>query len=71
MTEFLTTRQVGEKLGVTAQQVNNLVNQGRLPAVRHGRCIRIPRAAWEAWLAQQNADALASMNRGEAHAKAA
>ena len=61
MTDFLSTSEVGERLGVTGRRVQELIKAGRLPAVRHGRCYRIPRPAWETWLAQQSAAALASV----------
>lgn len=69
MTDFLTSAEAGERLGVKARQVMKLAKMGRVPCVRHGRCIRFPRAAWDAWVAEQAAEALASMKE-KAHASA-
>ncbi|MBV9851647.1 MAG: helix-turn-helix domain-containing protein [Armatimonadetes bacterium] len=66
--EFLTTLEVARHLRVTPRQVAILAASGRLPFVRQGRLLRFPRQAWETWLAQQNAAALASLGEGTAHA---
>lgn len=69
MKDFLSTAEVGERLGVTAQRVAELANAGRIPSVRHGRCIRIPARAWDEWVAQQGHAALNGMKE-KAHAQA-
>ena len=61
MKDFLTTEDVGARLGVGIAQVQKLVHQGRLPFVRNGRRIVFPRPAWEAFLVQQSEAALAAM----------
>lgn len=68
MKDFLSTAEVGERLGLTAQRVADMAKQGRIPSVRHGRCIRIPSRAWEQFVAEQTAAAMAGM-RGH-HAEA-
>lgn len=35
--DFLTTKEVAEKLGITIRRVQALVTSGRLPAVKFGR----------------------------------
>ena len=51
---------VAAELGVTSGRVYQLVAEGVIPATRRGRAIRVPRQAWEAWLARQTKDALAN-----------
>ena len=71
MTDFLSTAEIGERLGVTARRVQELAKSGLIPSVRHGRCIRIPRAAWESFVAAQTEVALSSMKGNGSHARAA
>lgn len=59
MKDFLTTEDVGARLGVGISQVQKLVHQGKLPFVRNGRRIMFPRLAWEKFVADQTAEALA------------
>ncbi len=66
--DFLSTKDVGEKLGIGISQVQRLVKAGRLPHVRNGRRIIFPRPAWEAFVAGQTTSALAGM-KGEVNAK--
>lgn len=63
--DYLTTREVAARLGVTVRQVHRLARQGRIPHIRRGRLIRVPVAAWEAWLAQQSREALAVVKESE------
>ena len=70
MTDFLSTSEVGERMGLTARRVQTLVKMGKLPAVRHGRCIRIPTRAWEQFLEAETQKAMEGMKE-EVHAKAA
>lgn len=70
MKDFLTTGDVSERLGVGIAQVQRLVHQGRLPAVRNGRRIVFPRPAWDAFVSRQSAEALASMQE-KSHAEVA
>ena len=64
--EMLRPADIGPQLGVTTGRVYQLIAAGVLPAVRVGRSLRIPRAAWEKWLARQADRALASTRRGAA-----
>lgn len=64
---WLKVSEVAEQMGVGVRQVQKLAQQGRIPTVRRGRRIFIPVAAWEAFVAQQSADALASLKEGAAH----
>lgn len=70
MKEFLSTADVGERLGLTAQRVADLAKAGRIPSVRQGRCIRIPARAWEQFVEEQSQAALANMKEAY-HAEAA
>jgi excisionase family DNA binding protein len=52
-TEFLTVAEAADLLGVNHQTVRRKIAQGELPAVQlggPGSHIRIPRAAFDAWL---------------------
>lgn len=60
----LSAADVAALLGVTTGRIYQLVRAGELPAVRRGRSICIPRAAWDRWLATQAERALASAMRG-------
>jgi excisionase family DNA binding protein len=61
--EMWTVADVAPLLGVTSGRVYQLVAEGAIPAIRLGGAIRIPRAAWEAWLRDQAERALASDRR--------
>lgn len=65
MKDFLSTADVGERLGITPRRAWELVKEGRIPFVKHGRNIRIPRAAWERFVEAQTEEALAGMNGGK------
>jgi excisionase family DNA binding protein len=54
---------VAPLLGVTTGRVYQLITAGAIPAVRTGRSLLIPCAAWEAWLAEQSDRALAAARR--------
>lgn len=56
--ELLRPGDLADVLGVSRNRVYQLIADGMLPAVRFGRSIRIPRAAWEAWLLEQRDRAL-------------
>ena len=58
---FYEIREVGEMIERTPTRVRQLVAAGELPAVRVGGRIRVPRAAFDAWLARQNEAALAAV----------
>ena len=58
MKEFLSTEDVAQRLGISRQNVVKQMKAGLLPYVRRGRCLRIPRVAWETWLASQAQAAL-------------
>ena len=66
--EMLRPRDVSGMLGVTPAGVYKMVREGRLPFVRLGRSIRIPRAAWDTWLANKSRTALAAVREDSAHA---
>ena len=57
---FMTVDEVGALLNLTPARVYQLARAGLIPTVRltPGR-IRVPRAAFDRWLEQQNAKALA------------
>lgn len=63
--ELLKLRDIAAALGVTTQYAWRLtVRERKIPFVRMGRtgrAVRIPRAAWEAWLRDQSAAAIANV----------
>ena len=61
MKDFYTTAEIGERMGVHARHVTFLIKQGRLPFIRNGRRIAIPRPAWEEFVACKSAEALAAL----------
>ena len=56
--ELLRPADVAPLLGVTTGRVYQLIAAGRIPALRQGRAIRIPRSAWNAWLREQSLEAV-------------
>ena len=59
--DLMKPSQVAGLLGMTPSGVYKMIAEKRLPFVRTGRSIRIPRAAYDAWLAGKSAEALASV----------
>ena len=56
--ELMSPADVAPLLGVTTSRVYQLVAAGSIPAIRRGRAIRIPRAAWEAWMTERCKEAV-------------
>lgn len=50
---LLTVDEVAHALGLGRSKTYMLIAAGKLPSVRVGRSVRVPRAALEAWVAQQ------------------
>lgn len=59
--EMLRAADVASQLGVTSGRVYQLIAAGAIPVVRVGGALRIPRAAWDAWLKERREEALASL----------
>ena len=57
--EFLRPAEIAPLLGLSTARVYQLIAEGQLPATRVARSIRIPRAAWESWVTEHKARALA------------
>jgi excisionase family DNA binding protein len=55
--DFLKVRDVAPSLGVSVGRVYQLIASGEIPAARVGGAIRIPRQAWENWLAAKTQQA--------------
>ena len=51
--EVLTVSDLQREYGVSKNTAYDFVNQRGFPAIRFGRTIRIPRKAFEDWLAKQ------------------
>jgi excisionase family DNA binding protein len=58
---FLRVSDLAPVLDVTAGRIYQLIADGEIPAVKVGGAIRIPRQAWEQWLAGKSEQALASI----------
>jgi excisionase family DNA binding protein len=62
-TPFLRARDIAPLLGVSSQRVAQLLRAGRIPAVREGRSVLVPRPAWEAWIRQRSDDAMRNLDQ--------
>jgi excisionase family DNA binding protein len=62
--QFLRPSDLASQLGLTRSRIYQLLRAGELPSVRIGGVIRIPREAWERWLAERRDEALGSVRRG-------
>lgn len=51
--DLLTVAEIAPVLRLTSGRVYQMLGEGRLPCVRFGRTVRIPREAWEQWLAER------------------
>lgn len=63
--EWLRASDLAGLLGMSRSRVYQLIAEGRLPAIRQGRSIRIPTAAWQAWLEDQRDRALSALGEPE------
>jgi excisionase family DNA binding protein len=63
--DLLKPSDIATRLGLTSSRVYQLIAAGEIPCIRMGRAVRIPRPAWEAWLAAQSEQALQSVRKGE------
>ena len=59
--DLLRASDVAAELGVTSGRVYQLIRAGVIPATRLNRSVRIPRAAWEAWLKVRTERALSAV----------
>jgi excisionase family DNA binding protein len=64
MSEFFRPAEVAPMLNVTTGRLYQLIAAGEIPAVKVGGAIRIPRQAWEQWLAARRDEALQAVRRG-------
>jgi excisionase family DNA binding protein len=62
-TVFLTVNDVAGMVGLSENRVYQLIAEGRIPHTRAGRRIRIPRAAFDRWLAEEADRALENVKR--------
>lgn len=60
-TVFLSTDEIADLLGTTRGNIYQLCKRGRLPFVKQGRRVLIPRLAWNAFVAQQSSTALETL----------
>jgi excisionase family DNA binding protein len=56
--EFLTVPEVARLLGTTVTRTYQLIAQRRVPHVRRGRSILVPRGALMQWLQEKTEEAL-------------
>lgn len=55
--------ELAAELGLSRERVYALIRSGELPATRVGGALRIPRAAWEAWLESRSEAALRALEQ--------
>lgn len=53
---LLTVEEAARCLGIGKTLAWRLVQEGQLPSVRLGRCVRVPRRALEEWVQEQRRD---------------
>ena len=58
---FLTVPEVAREIGASPVRTYALISDGTIPSVRFGRRVRIPRPAFERWLAELSERALAGV----------
>jgi excisionase family DNA binding protein len=58
-TELMTAAEVAQRLGMTYQAAHRAIARGELPVCYFGRSRRVPRKAFELWLRDINAEAVA------------
>lgn len=56
--ELMRVADVAHLMGLTTGRVYQLIAAGEIPVVRIGGSLRIPRDAWDAWIASQRDAAL-------------
>lgn len=47
MSEFLTVEEVAKEAGTSEKTIYKEIEARRIPSVRFGRLLRVPRAGWE------------------------
>lgn len=67
MTDFMRIQEVAERLGVGTRRAYRMAARGEIPTVRHGFGVRVPRAAWDAFIADQTQAAMRAMKESEKH----
>lgn len=58
---FLRVQEVAPLLGISRRRVLQIIRAGRIPAVREGRAVLVPRQAWDEWLRRRAEEALGSL----------
>ncbi len=62
--QMLRPADIARELGLSKVRVYTLIRSGELPSTRVGGALRIPRAAWERWLATKADEALGTNEVG-------
>jgi excisionase family DNA binding protein len=63
----MSVRQAAEKIGLSEARLYMLIGKKEFPAVRIGNVYRVPVGAFEQWLADKSAEALASVRTSAAN----
>lgn len=58
---FMRVRDAARELGLSVGRTYTLAREGRIPAIRQGKAVRIPRRSFEAWMQAREAEALAAV----------
>ncbi len=53
---LLTVEETAQRLGIGKTLAWRLVQEGQLPSVRLGRCVRVPRRELEEWVQEHRQD---------------
>ena len=59
--QFLRPSEIAPVLGLTTGRIYQLISAGEIPSTRVGGAIRIPRVAWDSWLASHSTRALGGL----------
>lgn len=59
--KLMRVRELATELGLSRSRAYALVRAGRIPAIRVGNAIRIPREAFERWMRERADAALAAV----------
>ncbi len=63
--ELLHVALVADRLGLSRAQVYRLISKGKMPSVRIGRAVRVPRDLLEEWIASRTSGRDQASHRAE------
>ena len=63
---FLRVRDMATLLSVSPSRVYQLLADGEIPVSKIGGAYRVPKDAWDSWVSQKSAEALAASRKSAA-----